>query len=258
MYNLLTIGADPEVFLINQNQEFISAVGLIGGSKENPLVIKGENTNYYNLLEDNVMVEYNIPPCKTLSEFIRHNEFMINAIKTVIKDGLYVKIVSQAEFNWQELNNEQALQFGCMPSEDAWTKKEFQLNVDPFSTNIRTAGGHIHLGYNLPDKERNIHLVRALDNYLGVYSHYIDLSERNENYGRLGNYREKPYGLEYRTPSNWWLQSQDNMAILFKLIEYSFEYANNNESIDSITTNIDTIINRLSSDNMPVKLKLTN
>lgn len=258
MYKLLTIGADPEVFLFDNNtNKFVSAVGLIGGSKKEPLEIVGENNNIYNILEDNVMVEYNIPYSDNVDKFIYHNEFMLNVIKTIIPDNLSIKIEPHAEFDWDELSSDQAMQFGCEPSLDAWTKSEFYLDLDPTISNIRGAGGHIHIGYSLPNKQKNIHLVRALDNILGVFSINYMPSERNNNYGKFGNYREKRYGLEYRTPSNWWLRSKENMHILFELINMSFEFAQNNSKINSIVTNYKEIIDQLHTKGFKVENTIT-
>ena len=64
----ISLGADPELFLFNHDSnEVISAEGIIGGTKENPRRISKDEA--YGLQEDNVMVEFNIPPAKTKDEF---------------------------------------------------------------------------------------------------------------------------------------------------------------------------------------------
>ena len=52
-----TIGADPEVFL-ERNNIPVSSIGKIGGTKYEPIHIQ----DGIFLQEDNVTVEYNIPP----------------------------------------------------------------------------------------------------------------------------------------------------------------------------------------------------
>ena len=51
-------GCDPEFFLKDKTGKFISAIGLVGGSKEEPKAIG----NGCFVQEDNVAVEFNIPP----------------------------------------------------------------------------------------------------------------------------------------------------------------------------------------------------
>ena len=68
-----TVGADPELFL-EQNGKIISSEGIIGGSKHKPKRINGYGRY---VQEDNVMVEFNIPPCESKEDFV--NE--INAVK---------------------------------------------------------------------------------------------------------------------------------------------------------------------------------
>ena len=59
-----TIGADPEFFLM-KNKKYVSAVGMIGGSKNEPLALDKEG---FAILEDNVSVEFNIAPCHNHEE----------------------------------------------------------------------------------------------------------------------------------------------------------------------------------------------
>jgi hypothetical protein len=76
--------------------------------------------------------------------------------------------------------------------------KEFVSSYSYYSLSVQgnryPLGGHIHLSI-LPDKW----VLKLLDNWVG--SRVIDLSgEARGSYKRLGAYREKPWGFEYRTP----------------------------------------------------------
>jgi len=54
----ITIGGDPEFFLKNKNTgEFIPAIGLIGGTKKEPIDISPEGKTGYALQEDGVAGE---------------------------------------------------------------------------------------------------------------------------------------------------------------------------------------------------------
>src|SRR6516225_6685865 len=114
MQQISTIGADPEVFLVNATTgEFISSVGLIGGSKHRPMPINDEGDA---VQEDNVTVEFNTPPCTTAQAFIEH----INKNKEWIQRRaselqLEMKIVPSANFSDEQLNSRAAQTFGCEP-----------------------------------------------------------------------------------------------------------------------------------------------
>src|SRR5690606_5853835 len=74
----------------------------------------------------------------------------------------------------------------------------------------RTCGGHIHIGYDSPDFIVSEDIVHAMDTVLGLESINLDKDDRRrEMYGKAGCFRVKDYGVEYRTLSNFWLQSDE-------------------------------------------------
>ena len=100
-YENIKVGADPELFLMDHTGKFISSVGLIGGTKEEPLPIDG----YGNCLqEDNVSVEFNIAPANNKQEFVASLGLVINEIgRRMDEKNLYLAIVPAAEFDWDQL-----------------------------------------------------------------------------------------------------------------------------------------------------------
>ncbi|PKM76846.1 MAG: hypothetical protein CVU90_10495 [Firmicutes bacterium HGW-Firmicutes-15] len=65
-------------------------------------------------------------------------------------------------------------------------------------------GGHIHFS----NVNLNNHILRALDNYVGLplflIENQITAVKRRKKYGFLADYRTKDYGgFEYRTPGSW-------------------------------------------------------
>lgn len=197
---MIQIGADPELFFKKGNK-FISAIGKIGGTKEKPRRLLGK----FALQEDNVAVEYNIPACTSTDKFVWANQVMLEEIQEIAeKNNCEIAQVSSAVFDDDELNTPAARMFGCDPDFNAW---ELTPNPRPEAKNpnLRSAGGHIHIGISIPAKEK-LMLVRALDLMVGsVLCHLDPTSERRELYGKAGACRLKPYGVEYRTPSNVWL-----------------------------------------------------
>lgn len=211
----ILIGADPEVFF-KRGDKFISSVGLIGGTKDAPRNLRRKG---FNIHEDNVTVEYNIPPCSNVNSWVENHKYALEAIADVGRShGCEIAIVSDGTFDEDQLQTEGARTFGCNPDYDAW-----KIDVNPapaaHSTNLRTAGGHIHIGAELTVTEK-IELVRVLDIFLGIPLNLLEPeSKRQQLYGKLGACRPKPYGVEYRVPSNYWLRSEELMQGVFNIVK---------------------------------------
>ena len=78
MINQVTIGADPELFLVNgakTNKPVVSAIGIIPGEKGNPWV--GEDMpKGFGLEIDNILAEFNIPPVTSELAFLNNINYM--------------------------------------------------------------------------------------------------------------------------------------------------------------------------------------
>lgn len=207
--SIATVGCDPEVF-ISEGGKVISAIGWVGGTKERPIpVIHGA------LQEDNVLAEFNIDPASTSEEFIFNIETVMGALQSKIGADKAIQIKAHHVFGEDIRSQEAAMVFGCDPDLDAWTG---QWNPPPPKYGLlRTAGGHVHIGYPQPSKEVSIMLGRLCDYYLGLPSVILDTdTERRRLYGLAGACRIKPYGVEYRTLSNFWLRSKALQGWVFE------------------------------------------
>lgn len=99
--------------------------------------------------------------------------------------------------------------FGCNPTKTPYSKVRVPKGT---RTRFRSCGGHIHLGNSrlakLEESEQ-YKLVQLLDIICGNTCVLIDRDhaniKRRKLYGRAGEYRMKSYGIEYRVPSNFWL-----------------------------------------------------
>jgi hypothetical protein len=220
----MRLGADPEIFLQDNTGNLVSAIGYIKADKWNPLQIPGMAPGF-TLQEDNVSLEYGIPPAATVEEFIHH----INAVMEKSKEwvpGLSFSKLSCAVFPAEQLEHPLARVFGCEPDYNAWSLKP---NHPPRPPNefLRSAGGHIHV----ETQEDPIQVVRAMDLFLGVPSILMDNGkERRQLYGGPGAHRRKPYGVEYRTLSNFWIFEDrlirwvwDNTARALSNLDIDFE-----------------------------------
>lgn len=233
----VTLGCDPEMFLFSpEKNKFVPVCGLVGGTKEEPLPITEEG---HAIQEDNVMLEYCIPPCKIREDYIENIEFTKTYIdETVLKPmGLISKCVASARFNIEDLRTDQAKLFGCSESYNAWTTEINKVNSDDLT--LRTAGGHIHVGYDNPNALVSINLIKAMDLFLGVPSILLDTdTERRKMYGKAGEYRLKSYGVEHRTLSTFWTSNKTLMEWVWDSTMAAIEFVNSG----GIITNPDDII----------------
>lgn len=194
----ITLGADIELVAQQDNKPF-SVVGLIGGSKEKPLPVAGGN-----LQEDNVLAEYAIDPVRTEDEWVQSILSVQDQLR--LKLGtLELAAMPSARFPDDQLVTKQAKTFGCEPDMNAW---EMMLNPAPDVDavgNLRTCGGHIHVGFEAQDDIDRAMLIHWMEIYLGLPSVLLDPDrDRRGVYGKAGSCRFKPYGVEYRTLSNFW------------------------------------------------------
>lgn len=201
----MKLGCDPEIFLKDAAGGLVASCGLIGGSKEQPLPLPiGDG---YAVQEDNVAIEFNIPPADTNASFINNiNAAMAFLRQEVAKQGLAFGAESAALFPKHQLIHPAALVFGCDPDFNAWTRK---ANPKPKAADptLRSAGGHIHIG-DIGDLSSDdmVMVIKLMDLHAGVPSVLMDNGQmRKELYGKRGAFRVKPYGVEYRTLSNFWV-----------------------------------------------------
>ncbi|UOF80615.1 phage phieco32-like cooH.nH2 ligase-type [Caudoviricetes sp.] len=212
---LNTIGSDMECFGMNKVGQHIALCGKIGGSKEQPLQIETLPEGFM-IQEDNVALEFNIPICKGEASFIQSISIMRQHAQKILKNlNLLLSPEASMSFAEKELTHPNALVFGCEPDYDAWSRME---NNKPQAkdANLRTCGGHIHVGSNMD----MVQGVRNMDLFLGVPSILIDDKPssiaRRELYGKAGAMRPKPYGWEYRTLSNFWMFEDRLVSWVYK------------------------------------------
>ena len=242
MIENITIGCDPEFFLRdNMTGKMVPACGLIGGSKENPLPISDKG---HSIQEDNVMVEFNVPPARTADDLWSDIDFVKNFIKDkVIPKNLDILIIPSAHFEKADLMSEQAMTFGCSPDFNAW---ELSMNeVKLTDETLRASAGHIHIGYNNPNPDTSIAIIKAMDLFLGVQSVILDLdTERKKMYGKAGAFRFCKFGCEFRVLSNFWIVSKELTTWAFNGAMEAIEFAGCQEPIsDDLRDNIVKAIN---------------
>lgn len=226
------VGSDPEVFVTNiKTGEIVSAIGLIPGTKDEPFNIEGGCA----IQTDNVMCEFCVPPTNNATQLYASIQLALATLDSMLPENIKTTIIASATLDQKYLNNKQAKTFGCDPDFNVYT---LSPNVAPDSRgNLRSAGGHIHVGYENPDWEMNLKIVRAMDLFLGIPSILLDEdTERKKMYGKAGAYREKPYGVEYRVLSNFWIKTEESIAWAVRQTLKAVEFASEEDYLDDETS----------------------
>lgn len=131
-------------------------------------------------------------------------------------------------FDEIQLMHPKAMEFGCEPDYNAWTK---QINPRPRAADaaLRSAGGHVHVG----TKEDPIEVIRAMDLFVGCPSILKDKGTlRRQLYGKAGAFRQKRYGCEYRTLSNFWIFKDELIKWVYDQTAKAIDFVESGETID--------------------------
>lgn len=220
-----TIGCDPEFIVINK-QDIISAINIIKGTRDKRIKIK--NTEIYY---DNVLAECTVKPASSKEEFVENIQESINLLSEIIFPYKLSQL-SSAIFTNEELEHPDAKKSGCAAEYCAYSLSTIspnKINKIFKNSNLRTAGGHVHLGTNLgKNHESCVMLVRMLDLFLGFISLILDSSqesiERRKIYGSAGRYRQPFYGVEYRTLGNFWIFNNQLIRLLYDICEFVIKF----------------------------------
>lgn len=88
-------------------------------------------------------------------------------------------------------------------------------------------GGHIHIGGISKDNG----IIELLDYFLHPLSTLNGEVRKESDYGREGDYREKDYGIEYRTPPSGWLGTPKLAKMTLSIVKRLSELHYSNEDI---------------------------
>lgn len=222
---MFTIGCDPEVFVANKSSgEICSAINTIGGTKEAPMPVK-----LGAVQEDNVLAEFNIVPAKNAIDFAGNIIAVMRELKQLLKSkNLEPRIIASHVFDPKVLEDPRAWIFGCDPDFNAWASGLENHRPNAVNKFLRTAGGHIHAGWKHITEEQQLNVIRWMDLFIGVPSIILDGDLlRRELYGKAGAFRPKPYGVEYRVVSNFWISKPAYIRWVFTQTEKAVSLRDN-------------------------------
>ena len=227
----ITVGADPELFIINEKtKKVVSAVGLIPGEKGNPWR-SNDMPEGFGLETDNILAEFNIPPVRDRLNFVNNIVYMQEYINKFVKNinpDLGILCIASKTVPVSELQSDQAKLFGCDVDYNAYT---MSANPKPkgTSTNLRSAGLHIHVGYDNPNTDTSLTLVKYMDAFLGIPSVVKDKDKRRRSlYGKAGCFRLTDYGVEYRVLSSAMMDSAAKLTFIWEQLQKAVKAYNIN------------------------------
>lgn len=200
----LTLGADPEFFVFKKDDPsygVVPACGLFGGTKRNPVMLS-PNGGY---LEDGAAVEFNVAPASSFSELRNRIFEHVTLFKNRFPE-YEIYGPSAASFDPKLLKSTPQLQvIACEADLYAYGLRN-KPQINKFG-HRRFAGGHIHIGIDPWPENLS---KKAVIQYLDAVLYYRCIRVHGANiyryafYGYPGLYRETSYGVEYRSPDNWW------------------------------------------------------
>lgn len=224
-----TVGADPEVFVVDKKGVVIPAFDF--------LPRKGRGNPFW----DGFQAEFTTSPSGSMNRsclaYLTDNiqALLWRLLRTAREHN------KDARLSWHsvvEIPNEMMLSakpehvdLGCAPSLNAYPHIK-PINVEnPAGLPIRFAGCHIHLGLgpSVRGSKAGIRTTKTIDAVFGPVSIMLLRGMEDERrrlyYGRAGEFRLPRWGLEYRTPSSAILSHPAVFHLCFDLIRIAGKLA---------------------------------
>lgn len=218
---IATTGWDPEIFVVDKDGEMIPAFDFLP-SKENPFIIQENrpiNDDPYEASVktaaywDGFQAEFTTVPyhChgwgfdqlqRGLRAVYDRAKVKFPTSRLTLKNVFEIPEAKLLGYSHEQVN------LGCDPSKNAYGTDPFQVE-NPYDLPYRMAGGHIHFGIGETSEDVANKHARFLDFLLTIptIGMFADIDDpiRRQFYGRAGEHRLPPHGMEYRTLSNAWL-----------------------------------------------------
>jgi hypothetical protein len=231
-----SMGGDPEFFIANKKGKVLNADAYLPG-KENPIIVSSRSDYKSKVFFDGIQAEMAVA-FNTCREYFADNiRYCWQETMKQIPAGHKIVLKPAAKIQREviEAADPEARRFGCAPDFNAYTRSTNTPEMDASRHPFRYAGGHIHIG--LPDpkyrekddpylricstEEGHLRVIKILDLLVTIPTLLLDNGpgavRRRSKYGKAGCFRPTPYGIEYRTPSCWWLRSPMTVSIVYGL-----------------------------------------
>ena len=234
------IGSDPEAFIVNDISGLVvSAKRFTDGTKDTP----EDCSNGYALLNDNILIEGNVPPANGRYEFVTNMTKLWNLMNDrALTRNAHLHNSDCETISEALLKTDEAKQFGCSSFRDVWNES-IEIETPQLNGDYRPAGFHLHLSWDNPTDSMRVAIGRACDMFVTLPS--IDLTGQNYRtsnlYGILGAARLKTYGIEVRSLGGTFFNPK-YFGWIYDNVEFAINFAVENEdllvNLPSITTYI--------------------
>lgn len=241
-------GTDPEIFIVDSKHNCIPPAALkedFGYTFINETTLLEDNG--WKIIEDGAATEINIQPSKDVNVIFDRISRAIKSTETFVRDyfDLQIKISPAVSFDiekfWKGRGEafKMCVMFGCDPDLDIYTG-EYSQEIAADDVPHRFGGGHIHMQAPVDNndifEDTFYYATRLMDILVGnsavaitrkTKSSVIDEKNRLLYYGRPGkirlqNYEDGAKGIEYRTPSNFWIVDKEHTNFLLTLMNSVF------------------------------------
>lgn len=218
------LGSDAEVFLLDLTGRPFPACGIIGGTKDEPIVLDPDGCA---VQEDNVMLEFNTAVSGNERDWVHNLSKAMDLAFARVPPTLRPDFSATQKFDARLLECPQAKVFGCHPDFNAWTKEQ---NPRPRADDptLRSAAAHVHISWDDPeDMEQRIRVIQFCD----IFAVLPSLAEspdreRRKLYGKAGAFRPKKYGVEHRVLDNYWISDRGWMTQVWRRYQKAIRAAN--------------------------------
>jgi len=226
----VSIGADPEFFL-KQGNKNISAHGIVPGDKAEPHKLK-----FGAVQLDGTAVEFNINPSYTGKEFTENVLGTLNEVRSMVPKKYRFNFSPAVNYNAEYFKKipSKCKELGCDPDFDAYAYGKPNERPDNRTT-MRTGAGHLHIGWDeaggldVKDQSHILDCCLLSKNLDAIFSmierNWDDDTKRRKMYGKLGAFRPKKYGCEYRSLSNAWVRYPKLYPFIFDLCKRTYAYS---------------------------------
>ena len=228
---IFTTSCDPELFLQDGKGNIVPGFSVL------PLKKDPGRASYGVYHEDGFQAEFSPNPEHCHHNVLNYASRTMGEMLTCARNKAKDPTITLSPLNFVEIpqamldaaTDEQAA-LGCDPSLNVYGTAPFIVE-NPRMFPYRAAGGHIHLGS--PKIAKTLHdmaepIIKSMDVFAGVASvalfEGIEDPRRRQFYGRAGEFRKQPHGLEYRTLSNAWLTSPAVAHVVFNLARGAFRF----------------------------------
>ena len=226
-----TLGSDFEMGVFTSDGVVTPVTNKLGGTKETPIYIG--NGCYKQ--EDGPMAEFNIPPAATAEQWSNSIEYCMDVGNDELaKSNLTMRAMSSAMYTDEDLDSNDLRTLGCSQSNDPYT--EDITAPDGNTTNMRTCGFHVHVGFSKKDENGTRfkfadanYLAKCFDLEVGLPCLLLDPDNMRRNlYGQAGDFRvnttydeanNKIQLFEYRSLGGNLLQSKEHIQLVYTLTQ---------------------------------------